>query len=197
MFGHLVCLVGLGKSKRYSNPLKWPGDCHFRGKFEENSIQLLWRFQHGLLEGENSGSSIFETCAMFDEKLPDFCWTGRIAVNHKSHWNDGHEVLGPAVTWYSLLAHGPRYVPPKKKEVIGHLGGGNSKIFGIFTPKIGEDEPNLINIFQMGWNHQPELPATKKTNHPFCWNLKLYELSIARTNASKVQKKSLVDFRVI
>ena len=26
--------------------------------------------------------------------------------------------------------------------------------FGIFTPKIGEDEPNLTNFFQMGWNHQ-------------------------------------------
>ena len=35
------------------------------------------------------------------------------------------------------------------------LGGGNSKIFGIFTPKIGEDEPILIHIFQRGWfNHQ-------------------------------------------
>ena len=27
------------------------------------------------------------------------------------------------------------------------LGGGNSKIFGIFTPKLGEDEPNLTSIF--------------------------------------------------
>ena len=25
------------------------------------------------------------------------------------------------------------------------LGGGNSNIFGIFTPKIGEDEPILTN----------------------------------------------------
>lgn len=110
MFGHLVCLVGLGKSKRYSNPLKWPGDCHFSGKFEENSIQLNYfgDFNMASMEGESSGSSIFETCA-----------TGRIALNHIR--NDGHEVLGPAVTWYSLLAHGPRYVPPKKKEVIGNL----------------------------------------------------------------------------
>ncbi len=31
------------------------------------------------------------------------------------------------------------------------------KIFGIFTPKIGEDEPILTNIFQMGWfNHHLE-----------------------------------------
>ena len=28
-----------------------------------------------------------------------------------------------------------------------YLGGGNSKIFGIFTPKIGEDEPNLTITF--------------------------------------------------
>ena len=34
-----------------------------------------------------------------------------------------------------------------------HLGGGNSKIF-MFIPKIGEDEPNLTHMFQMGWNHQ-------------------------------------------
>ena len=34
------------------------------------------------------------------------------------------------------------------------LGGGNSNIFGIFTPNLGEDEPNLTNVFEMGWNHQ-------------------------------------------
>ena len=35
------------------------------------------------------------------------------------------------------------------------VGGGNSNIFKIFTPKFGEDEPNLTHIFQMGWfNHQ-------------------------------------------
>ena len=28
--------------------------------------------------------------------------------------------------------------------------------FGIFTPKFGEDEPILTNIFQRGWNHQLE-----------------------------------------
>ena len=39
------------------------------------------------------------------------------------------------------------------------LGGGNSNIFGIFTPKIGEDEPILTNIFQGGWNHQPVLES--------------------------------------
>ena len=40
--------------------------------------------------------------------------------------------------------------------LYSHLGGGNSNIFGIFTPKIGEDEPNLIKYFSDGWfNHQP------------------------------------------
>ena len=28
------------------------------------------------------------------------------------------------------------------------------KYFWIFTPKIGEDEPILTHIFQLGWNHQ-------------------------------------------
>ena len=48
------------------------------------------------------------------------------------------------------------------------LGGGNSNIFGIFIPNIGEDEPNLINTFQRGWNHQPEMCrfATKKVMFP-------------------------------
>ncbi len=30
------------------------------------------------------------------------------------------------------------------------LGGGNSNIFGMFIPKIGEDEPILTNIFSDG-----------------------------------------------
>ena len=35
--------------------------------------------------------------------------------------------------------------------------GGDFKHFFIFTPRIGEDEPILTNIFQMGWfNHQLE-----------------------------------------
>ena len=34
----------------------------------------------------------------------------------------------------------------------GFLGGGNSNIFGIFTPKLGEDEPILTSIFfKWGW----------------------------------------------
>ena len=43
-----------------------------------------------------------------------------------------------------------------------------SNILEIFTPKIGEDEPILTNIFQRGWNHQlvsvAHLP-NKKSKH--------------------------------
>ena len=35
---------------------------------------------------------------------------------------------------------------------IRELAGDNSKIFGIFTPKMGEIFDD--HIFQMGWNHQ-------------------------------------------
>ena len=34
----------------------------------------------------------------------------------------------------------------------------------LFSPLFGEDEPNLTNIFQMGWNHQL---ARYTPNHPF------------------------------
>ncbi len=37
------------------------------------------------------------------------------------------------------------------------LGGGNSHIYGIFTPKIGEMIQFDEHIFQMGWNHQLDL----------------------------------------
>ena len=30
----------------------------------------------------------------------------------------------------------------------------STQIFFIFTPNLGEDEPILIHIFGMGWNHQ-------------------------------------------
>ena len=50
----------------------------------------------------------------------------------------------------------------------GGLGGGNSNIFGMITPKLGEDEPNLTSIFR--WvgekpptsNHMEYFP--QKTN---------------------------------
>ena len=36
-----------------------------------------------------------------------------------------------------------------------------TQTFFIFNPKIGEDEPILTHIFQMGWNHQLEKLATR------------------------------------
>ena len=43
-----------------------------------------------------------------------------------------------------------RGVPEISRSHEGELGGGNSNIFGIFTPKIGEDEPILASIFFKG-----------------------------------------------
>ena len=37
-----------------------------------------------------------------------------------------------------------------------YLGGGNSKIF-LFSPRSLEKWSNLTNMFQMGWNHQPDI----------------------------------------
>ena len=51
------------------------------------------------------------------------------------------------------------------------LAGGNSKIF-YFHPLFGEDEPILTNIFQLGWNHQPEKHDERKFNRwagPLQW----------------------------
>ena len=48
-----------------------------------------------------------------------------------------------------------------------------TQIFFIFTLKIGEDEPILTNLFQRGWNHQPEIFNMRngwiflQTYHPF------------------------------
>ena len=39
--------------------------------------------------------------------------------------------------------------PHEGLEFYGKPGGGNSKIFYV-NPEIGEDEPNLTHIFQMG-----------------------------------------------
>ena len=51
--------------------------------------------------------------------------------------------------------------------ILKTLGGGNSHIFGIFTPILGEDEPILTNIFQLGWNHQLEKSASLKKKDDF------------------------------
>ena len=48
-----------------------------------------------------------------------------------------------------------------KRQEKGGVGGGSlfrGKLGGgfkyFFSPLLGEDEPILTNIFQMGWNHQ-------------------------------------------
>ncbi len=38
----------------------------------------------------------------------------------------------------------------QETEEFKVLDGGNSKIFGMFTPKLGEDEPILTSIFFKG-----------------------------------------------
>ena len=70
--------------------------------------------------------------------------------------------LGILVSWSRDLKYlvypWPSVAIPKRKMIIFQpsLGGGNSNIFGIFIPEIGEDEPILTFIFfLMGWfNHQ-------------------------------------------
>ena len=49
-------------------------------------------------------------------------------------------------SWWSLL----------EKKMLEKLGGGFKYVL-FFTPKIGEDESILTNMFQRGWfNHQLE-----------------------------------------
>ena len=39
---------------------------------------------------------------------------------------------------------------PKNHGSIGGLGGGFLNVFGMFIPNLGEDEPILTHIFQLG-----------------------------------------------
>ena len=58
-------------------------------------------------------------------------------------WNPGGWCVGILILWhvnYNL-------------QITGKLGGGNSNIFGIFTPKFGDDDSHFDeHIFQLGWN---------------------------------------------
>ena len=56
--------------------------------------------------------------------------------------------------WFSR-----KFTRDKRGNIMAeaYLAGGNSNIFGIFIPNLGEDEPILSNIFQMDWNHQPDI----------------------------------------
>ena len=69
--------------------------------------------------------------------LPDVRWkysTNNIQQNH-GKWNEW---------WERVTTHTQK------------LAGGNSNIFGIFTPNPGEIIQFDEHIFQMGWNHQLE-----------------------------------------
>ena len=69
-------------------------------------------------------------------------------------------------------------LPEKKKGLVRNamqiqdsrqnasLGGGNSNIFGIFTPKFGEDEPNLTSIFFSKGLVQPATRRLCKESSP-------------------------------
>ena len=58
------------------------------------------------------------------------------------------------------MAHGKAPLDTRRFQVLrmnDDLVVATYIFFGIFSPKIGEDEPILTNIFQMGWfNHQPD-----------------------------------------
>ena len=56
----------------------------------------------------------------------------------------------------------------------------------MFTP-IGEDEPNLTNIFQMGWNHQLVFV--------FYWNCLFFlrQTAVGNSGQSKYSKKTYLD----
>ena len=76
------------------------------------------------------------------------------------------------------------------------LAGGNSNIFGIFTPKIGEIIQFDEHIFQMGWfNHQ--LENHKRVLEEFHWSNKNHDspgqdaLNIASFSSLKIQKPTV------
>ena len=91
------------------------------------------------------------------------------------------ESLGKIATFLRFVPWWGKPPPPPQQQhwVVA------TQTFFIFTPKIGEDEPILTNIFQRGWNHQleqqqqqqqeeeeqqqfsPKNPVTKSKHLPF------------------------------
>ena len=77
-------------------------------------------------------------------------------------WNTANDDKNDSsARWYPQITHFNR-VFHYKPSILGyhhlrkHLGGGNSNIFGIFIPILGEMIQFDEHIFQMGWfNHQP------------------------------------------
>ena len=70
------------------------------------------------------------------------------------------------------------FSPPK-------LGGGNSNIF-YFHPYLGK-RSNLTNIFQRGWNHQPEKVLQKVWGLVILWFGKLMKLSSQKNETLRIQ----------
>ena len=63
--------------------------------------------------------------------------------------------------------------------------------FVIFTPKLGEDEPMLTHIFQMGWfNHQPDLKMygwwKKSCTSRLIWQISHYLQGFVHPRWSKI-----------
>ena len=67
------------------------------------------------------------------------------------------------------------FSPLEKEITCGNhhfLGGGNSNIFGIFTPEIGEDSHFDEHIFQRGGEKPPtsfQVPAVNILGCVFLW----------------------------
>ena len=99
--------------------------------------------------------------------------TGARSLSTGCWWNTETTCFLDCRKGWDLVSCPPQEIHklmPLKNPFNGaYLGGGNSNIFGIFTPKIGEDEPNLTSIlFQLGWfNHQPDMYLASTINHLF------------------------------
>ena len=59
---------------------------------------------------------------------------------------------------------------------IDFLGGGNSNMFGIFTPKIGEDEPILTNSYFSDGLVQPPTSFVTCFNKQILMNAHLWQV---------------------
>ena len=82
-------------------------------------------------------------------------FSGKLAVSFRCRVQGVIQCKG----WKMLLLSFQELKSPKTHTYLRILtpGDGCFNIFGMSTPKIGEDEPILTNMFQLGWNHQLEM----------------------------------------
>ena len=127
----------------------------------------MFLFQDGMFKCSNSNSQTPPSPLKKRNHHPNFhiaCFFGTTPSKH--HFPK--EIVWTAVRlWGSALESASRRLKEHRQIVLtavercgvalryavtwqNTLGGGNSNIFGIFTPMIQFDE----HIFQMGWNHQ-------------------------------------------